>query len=109
MPDRRRSKKQVLLAVAVGFVVLFGTGVAFEAASRDTNAVTFHGGDYVDPVPLTRAQIEYQYGAFVPAGSARIDGRRVFVPTKQRDAVRPDVLFVLEPNGRNAVLYGLSK
>lgn len=95
--------------VTIGFVVLFGAGVAFEAASRDTNAVTFHGGRYVDPVPLTRAQIVHDYGPFVRAGSARIDDRRVFVPRKQRAAVRPDVIFLLEQDGRNAVLYGLSK
>jgi hypothetical protein len=98
----------VLLAVAVGCVVLFGAGVAYQAASGNTDAVTFHGGRYVDPVLLTRAQVEHDYGALQPAGSAKIDGRRVFVPVKQASRVRPDVIF-LRKDARTGVLYGLRK
>ncbi len=98
----------MLLAIAVGFVVLFGAGVAYKAASADVEAVTFHGGRYVDPVLLTRAQVEYDYGAFQPAGSARIDGRRVLVPVKQAGRVRPDIIF-LRKDARTGVLYGLRK
>jgi hypothetical protein len=98
----------VLLAVAVGSVVLFGAGVAYQAASRKTDVVTFHGGRYVDPVLLTRAQVEHDYGAFQPAGSAQIGGRRVFVPVKQAKRVRPDVIFVRK-DARTGVLYGLRK
>ena len=105
---RRPSAKQVLIAVAIGFVLLFGAGVAFQAATTGTDAVTFRGGRYVDPVPLTRAQIEHDYGAFKSAG-ARIDGRPVYVPVKASQGRQPGVIFVLEHDGRNAVLYGLRK
>jgi hypothetical protein len=108
VPDRRPSRKHVLLSVAVGFVVLFGAGVAYQAASRDTDAVTFHGGRYVEPILLTRAQVEHDYGAFQPAGNARIGGRRVFVPVKQATRVRPDIIF-LRKDVRTGVLYGLRK
>ena len=98
----------MLLAVAVGVVLLFGAGVAYQAASRDVEAVTFHGGRYVDPVLLTRAQVENDYGAFQSAGSARIDGRLVLVPVKQASRVRPDIIF-LRKDARTGVLYGLRK
>ena len=98
----------MLLAVAVGCVVLFGAGVAYQAASGKTDSVTFHGGRYVDPVLLTRAQVEHDYGAFKPAGRAEIDGRRVFVPAKQANRVRPDIIF-LRKDARTGVLYGLRK
>jgi hypothetical protein len=98
----------VLLAIAVGVIVLFGAGVAYQAASGDVEAVTFHGGRYVDPVLLTRAQVENDYGAFQPAGTARIDGRRVLVPVKQATRVRPDIIF-LRKDVRTGVLYGLRK
>ncbi len=98
----------MLLAVGVGCVVLFGAGVAYQAASRSTDAVIFHGGRYVDPVLLTRAQVEHDYGAFQPAGNAKIDGRRVFVPVKQANRVRPDIIF-LRKDARTGVLYGLRK
>ena len=98
----------MLLAVAVGFVVLFGAGVAYQAASRNADAVTFHGGRYVEPVLLTRAQVEHDYGAFQPAGASRIEGRRVFVPVKQANRVRPDIIF-LRKDARTGVLYGLRK
>jgi hypothetical protein len=98
----------VLLAVAVGFVVLFGAGVAYQAASRNADAVIFHGGHYVEPILLTRAQVEHDYGAFQPAGAARIAGRRVFVPANQATRVRPDIIF-LRKDARTGVLYGLRK
>jgi hypothetical protein len=98
----------VLLAIAVGVVVLFGAGVAYQAASRNTDAVTFHGGRYVEPILLTRAQVEHDYGAFQPAGNARIEGRLVFVPVKQATRVRPDIIF-LRKDVRTGVLYGLRK
>ncbi len=107
-PARRPSAKQVLIAVAIGFVLLFGAGVAFQAASTGADAVSFRGGRYVDPVPLTRAQIEHDYGVFKRAG-AQIDGRPVYVPIKTGQDRRPAVIFVLEHDGRNAVLYGLRK
>lgn len=98
----------MLLAVAVLFVLLFGAGIAYQAASRNTDAVTFHGGRYVEPILLTRAQVENDYGAFQPAGSARIGGRRVLIPVKQATRVRPDVIF-LRKDARTGVLYGLRK
>lgn len=108
MSDRRPTRKHVLLAVAIGVVVLFGAGVAYQAASRNTDAVTFHGGRYVEPILLTRAQVENDYGAFQPAGNAYIEGRRVFVPVKQANRVRPDIIF-LRKDVRTGVLYGLRK
>ncbi len=105
---RRPSAKHVLIAVAIGFVLLFGAGIAFQAATTGADAVTFRGGRYVDPVPLTRAQIQHDYGAFKRAGG-RIDGRPVYVPAKTRQGQQPGVIFVLERDGRNAVLYGLRK
>ncbi len=105
---RRPSAKQVLIAVAIGFVLLFGAGIAFQAATTGADAVTFRGGRYVDPVPLTRAQIQHDYGTFKRAGG-RIDGRPVYVPAKTRQGQQPGVIFVLERDGRNAVLYGLHK
>ncbi len=105
---RRLSAKHVLIAVAITFVLLFAAGVAFQAATTGTDTVTFRGGKYVDPVPLTRAQIQHDYGAFKRAGG-RIDGRRVYVPVKTRQDRKPGVIFVLERDGRNAVLYGLRK
>jgi len=51
---RRPSAKQVLIAVAIGFVLLFGAGVAFQAATTGTDAVTFRGGRYVEPSPQAR-------------------------------------------------------
>ena len=98
----------MLLAVAVGFVVLFGAGVAYQAASRNADAVTYHGGRYVLPILLTRAQVEHDYGAFQAAGAARIEGRLVFVPVKQANRVRPDIIF-LRKDARTGVLYGLRK
>ena len=98
----------MLLAVAVGSLVLFGGGVAYQAATRNTDAVTFHGGRYVEPILLTRAQVEYDYGAFQPAGDARIQGRQVLVPVKQANRVRPDIIF-LRKDVRTGVLYGLRK
>ena len=98
----------MLLSVAVGFVLLFGAGVAYQAATRNSGAVTFHGGHYVEPILLTRAQVEHDYGAFQPAGGARIEGRRVFVPVKQATRARPDIIF-LRKDVRTGVLYGLSK
>ena len=98
----------MLLAVAVGSVLLFGSGVAYQAATRNTDAVTFHGGRYVEPILLTRAQVEHDYGAFQPAGGARIEGRQVFVPVKQASRVRPDIIF-LRKDVRTGVLYGLRK
>ena len=98
----------MLLAVAVGFVLLFGAGVAYQAATRNSGAVTFHGGRYVEPILLTRAQVEHDYGAFQPAGDTRIEGRRVFVPVKQATRLRPDIIF-LRKDARTGVLYGLRK
>ena len=98
----------MLLAVAVGSVLLFGSGVAYQAATRNTDAVMFHGGRYVEPILLTRAQVEHDYGAFQPAGGARIEGRQVFVPVKQASRARPDIIF-LRKDVRTGVLYGLSK
>ena len=105
---RRPSAKHVLIAVAVGFVLLFAAGIAFQAATTGVDAVTFRGGKYVDPVPLTRAQIQHDYGAFKRAGG-RIDGRPVYVPVRTRQDHKPSVIFLLERDGRNAVLYGLRK
>ena len=105
---RRPRAKHVLIAVAIGFVVLFGAGVAFEAATSGADAVTFRGGKYVDPVPLTRAQIQHDYGPFKREGG-QIDGRPVYVPVETKQGRKPRVIFVLERDGRNAVLYGLRK
>lgn len=104
----RPSAKRVLLAVAVAAVLLFAAGVAVQMATRNTDAVDFRGGRYVDPVPLTRAQVEHDYGRFRRA-PGRIDGRNVLVPTRAPTTDPPRLLFVVDRNGRTGVLYGLSK
>ncbi len=105
---RRPSAKHVLIAVAIGFVLLFAAGVAFQAATTGSDAITYRGGRYVDPVPLTRAQIEHDYGTFKRAGG-RVDGRPVYVPLTASEDGHPSLIFLLERDGRNAVLYGLRK
>jgi hypothetical protein len=106
--DRRPSRRSVLLAIAAGVVALFAAGVGFQALARNTDAVDFRGGHYVDPVPLTRAQAEQDYGTFARIGG-RVDGLRVLAPTRPPLTNPPRLLFVLDANGRTGVLYGLSK
>jgi hypothetical protein len=106
--DRRPSPKAVLLAVAIGCIVLFAAGAVVQRATRNTDAVSFRGGRYVDPVALTRAQVEHDYGRFRRT-PGRIDGRHVLVPTRNPVADPPRLLFVIDANGRTGVLYGLSK
>lgn len=106
--DRRPSAKRVLLAVGIGCILLFAAGVAVQMATRNADAVDFRGGHYVDPVTLTRAQIEHDYGRFRRT-PGRIDGRRILLPTRAPVTDPPRLLFVIDRNGRTGVLYGLSK